>query len=219
VPTLAAVAGRVLLALASVLALVDWWAVRRSALRVERFAKPATMLALVAVAATLGSAPAAVRWPLVIGAVLGLVGDIALLDDGETAFLTGLSAFAAGHLAYAVAAIGVAFDPVWAIPGLVAMAALLAFRFATRTVPGAVADGGTVLGGAVVFYAAVISAMVVTAWATGAVVAGIGATLFAVSDWVLGHRRFVGPLPGGRLGVMIPYHVGQTLLIVGLATA
>jgi hypothetical protein len=42
---------------------------------------------------------------------------------------------------------------------------------------------------------------------------------FAASDWVLGHQRFVGPLPGGRLSVMVPYHVGQALLIVGLATA
>ena len=42
---------------------------------------------------------------------------------------------------------------------------------------------------------------------------------FAASDWVLGHARFVGPVPGGRLSVMVPYHVGQALLIVGLAHA
>ena len=98
------------------------------------------------------------------------------------------------------------------------IAGLLGYRFATRTLPGAVEHGGRVLGGAVVFYAAVISAMVVTAWATGIVLAAVGAMLFAVSDWVLGHRRFVGPLPGGRLAIMVPYHVGQALLIVGLTT-
>ena len=59
--------------------------------------------------------------------------------------------------------------------------------------------------------------MTLTAWGTGIVLAGVGATLFAVSDWVLGHRRFAGPLPGGRLAVMVPYHVGQALLIVGVA--
>lgn len=47
----------------------------------------------------------------------------------------------------------------------------------------------------------------------------LGACLFAVSGWVLGHRRFVGPLPGGRVAVHVPYHVGQALLIVALATA
>ena len=50
-------------------------------------------------------------------------------------------------------------------------------------------------------------------------IAGLGAMAFAASDWVLGHERFVGPLPGGRLSVIVPYHVGQALLIVGLATA
>ena len=99
------------------------------------------------------------------------------------------------------------------------LVALLGFRFASRTVPGAGRVGGPVLAGAVVFYACVIAAMVITAWATTAWVAAAGAMLFAVSDWVLGHQRFVGPLPGGRLTVMVPYHVGQALLIVGLATA
>ena len=42
-------------------------------------------------------------------------------------------------------------------------------------------------------------------------------SFLAFSDWVLGHRRFVGPLPGGGLAVIVPYHVGQALLIVGLA--
>ena len=43
--------------------------------------------------------------------------------------------------------------------------------------------------------------------------------LLAASDWVIGHRRFAGPFPGGPLAIMVPYHVGQALLIVGLATA
>jgi len=109
--------------------------------------------------------------------------------------------------------------PMWAIPGLVTMIVLLGFRFVSRTLPGARAEGGSVMFGAVIFYGLVISAMVLSAWATGAWVAGVGASLFAISDWVLGHRKFAGPLPGGRLAVMAPYHVGQTLLIVGLATA
>ena len=77
----------------------------------------------------------------------------------------------------------------------------------------------TVLAGAVVFYAAVISFMVVTSWGTAQWMAAVGASLFAISDWVLGYQRFVGPLPGGRVSVHVPYHVGQALLILGLATA
>jgi uncharacterized membrane protein YhhN len=147
------------------------------------------------------------------------VGDVALLGGSEQAFMSGLGAFAVGHLAYVGAAVAVGFDAPWAVPGVAFMLAMLAFRFAPRTVPGARREGGPVLAGAVVFYACVISAMVITAWATTAWVAAAGAMLFAISDWVLGHQRFVGPLPGGRLAVMVPYHVGQALLIVGLATA
>jgi uncharacterized membrane protein YhhN len=208
----------VLLVAAGAVGVVDWWAVQRDRRDVERWAKPLTMLLLVAVAATAGDMDTAPRALLVAGALLGLVGDVALLGDGERAFLVGLSAFAAGHLAYAVTAVLIGFDPVWAVPGVVAMGAMLSYRFLSRTVPGARDAGGTVLAGAVVFYGCVIAAMVMTAWATTSWLAGVGAVLFAVSDWVLGHRRFAGPLPGGRLAVMVPYHVGQALLIVGLAT-
>lgn len=209
----------IVLVAAAAVAVVDWWAVRAARRDVERWAKPLTMALLVAVAATWPDVAGDVRAWLVVGACLGVVGDVALLDDGETAFLVGLSSFAAGHLAYAVGALSVGVDPVWALPGLGVMLLLLGFRFVTHTVVGARRSGGTALAGAVVFYATVIAAMVVASWATGNVVAGLGATLFAVSDWVLGHRRFAGPLPGGRLAVMVPYHVGQALLLVGLASA
>lgn len=208
-----------LAALAAFAAAVDWWAVATDRRRVEVVAKPATMIALIVVLAALADVPGPVRIWLIIGATLGLVGDVALLVDGETAFMAGLGAFALGHLAYVGAALEVGFEPAWAVPGVVFGIALLGYRFLPRILPGARAIGGDVLGGAVMFYALVITTMSVTAWATGVPVAATGAMLFAVSDWVLGHRRFVGPLPGGRLAVMVPYHVGQALLVVGLATA
>lgn len=206
----------VLIVAASLIAFVDWWAVATDRRDVETVAKPLTMMLLIALAAVAGDAPADVRGAVLIGVGFGLIGDVALLNDGETAFLVGLGAFAIGHMAYAVAALLVGFDAGWAAGGIAVTAMLLGYRFATKTLRGARDHGGAVLAGAVVFYAAVISAMVVTAWATSFWAAALGATLFAASDWVLGHRRFVGPLPGGRLGVMVPYHVGQTLLILGI---
>ena len=204
---------------AAVAGAVDWWAVHADRHATERWAKPATMAALVGVAATAGDIDGTTRGLLVAGAVLGLVGDVALLNDDERRFMAGLGAFAAGHLAYVAAALSIGFDLVRAVPALVFLPVLFGFRFTTRTVPGARRTGGAVLAGAVVFYACVIGAMVVTAWGTGAWLAGTGAMLFALSDWVLGHQRFAGPLPGGRLAVMVPYHVGQALLLVGLAGA
>lgn len=209
----------VLLIAAAATALVDWWAVATGRRQVEYVAKPLTMALLVAVAATAGDPGGDVRGWLVVGAALGLVGDGALMADREGAFMVGLGAFALGHLAYAVAASAVGFEPAWALVGAAFMVVLLSFRFATRTVPGARRLGGPVLAGAVLFYACVITAMVVTAWGSAVLMAGVGAMAFAASDWVLGHERFVGPLPGGRMSVMVPYHVGQALLIVGLATA
>ncbi len=197
----------------------DWWAVATDRRRVEVAAKPLTMVALVGVAAVAGSAPGDVRLWLVVGALLGLVGDVALLGDGETAFMVGLGAFAVGHLAYAFAAMSTGFRPAGAAAGALFTAALLGYRFIPKTLPGAREHGGSVLAGAVVVYAVVISPMVITAWGSGAWMAAAGATLFAISDWVLGYQRFVGPLPGGRLSVHVPYHVGQALLILGLATA
>lgn len=200
-------------------AVFDWWAVSVGRTRAETIAKPATMLVLIAIIAVMPDVPGSVRTWLVVGAVLGLVGDVALLGDGESAFMAGLGSFALGHLAYVAAALTVGFDAAWALPGVVFLVALLGYRFLPRTLPGARSSGGAALAGAVLFYAVVISAMVVTAWATTSPVAAAGAMLFALSDWVLGHRRFVGPLPGGRLAVMVPYHVGQALLVVGLGAA
>lgn len=208
-----------LLIAAAVVAIVDWWAVLTARRSVERWAKPLTMVPLIAIAALGGDMDGVARGFLVAGAVLGTIGDIALLDDGERRFLMGLSAFAAGHLSYVVSALLIDVELPWALPGLATMAVLLGYRFVTRTLPGARAQGGTAMLGAVAFYGLVISAMVISAWATGAWLAGVGASMFAISDWVLGHRRFAGPLPGGRLAVMLPYHVGQALLIVGLASA
>jgi uncharacterized membrane protein YhhN len=200
-------------------AAVDWWAVASARRRWELVAKPATMALLVGVALVGGAPDGDVRTCLVVGACFGLLGDVALLGTGETAFMAGLAAFAVGHMAYVAAAVLVGFDPIWAMPGVVVMIALLAYRFVGRIVPGARRHGGQLLAGAVMFYAVVISAMVVTAFGSAAWPAALGAVLFASSDWVLGHQRFAGALPGGRLAVMVPYHVGQAALIVGLATA
>jgi uncharacterized membrane protein YhhN len=208
----------VLLTLAAVVAVVDWWAVDRGRRPIEFVAKPMTMSLLVLVAAVAGDVPGDVRVALVMGALFGLGGDIALLGTGEAAFMGGLGSFAVGHVAYAVAALLLSFDLAWALPGVVFIVCLLGVRFTTQTVPGAQRRGGSVLAGAVVFYAAVISAMVIAAWATGEWLAAVGAMLFAVSDWILGYQRFVSSFGRhGRLAVIVPYHVGQALLIMGLA--
>lgn len=44
----------------------------------------------------------------------------------------------------------------------------------------------------------------------------IGATLFVVSDFILGTHLFVQRIPNAHLCIMTPYYIGQLLLYVGI---
>jgi uncharacterized membrane protein YhhN len=41
--------------------------------------------------------------------------------------------------------------------------------------------------------------------------------LFFISDTTLAYNKFVAPLPNGRVIVMITYHLGQILIVLGAA--
>jgi len=210
-------AATVALVLAAVAAVVNWWAVAAGRRAVEVVAKPTATAALVVVAATAGTMDTEARVALVVAVVFGLLGDVALLGSSEARFLGGLGAFAIGHAAYVVTALLVGISWPWTLVGVPFMIVLLVWRFAPETVPGARRAGGAVLAGAVLGYATVISAMVLSAAGTRSVLAAVGAMAFAVSDWLLGFDRFVRPIRNGRVAVMVTYHTGQALLILGLA--
>jgi uncharacterized membrane protein YhhN len=206
--------GAILIA-AACAAIVNWWAVFTDRRSVERVAKPLTMVVLVALASMAGDASTIVRILVVIGAAFGVIGDAALLGTGRRWFLTGLVAFAVGHMAYTAAAIALGVG-VTGVFGAAIAILLLSYRFIPLVIPAARVSGGTSMVTAVLIYATIIAAMVTTAVGTGVWVAACGALLFALSDWVLGQRQFLGPEMFPRLAVMVPYHIGQTLLIVGL---
>jgi uncharacterized membrane protein YhhN len=202
------------------LAVANWWAVSRPAPRRRRrlvaFTKVGATAALAGVATVAGDLPAGARIALVLAVVACLAGDALLLGASELHFLAGLGSFAVGHALYVVTALLVGVTPSRALVAVPFLVALLGFRFAVETVPGAARQGGPLLGGAVVVYAVVIAAMVLTVTATGSWAAAAGAASFAVSDWLIGYDRFVRPLPHARLAVMVTYHVGQALLVGGL---
>ena len=70
----------------------------------------------------------------------------------------------------------------------------------------------------VVAYMVVISTMVVLATATGVVLAGVGAVLFFVSDYLIARDRFVRPLPWAPPAIMVLYHLGQAGLVLSLTS-
>lgn len=210
----------VLLALlVTVLAVADWWAVAREDRRAEALVKPATLLALTAAAVAGGATgdPAG-RW-LVAALLLGALGDWFLLADSDRRFLGGLGAFLLGHTAYVAcfATLGLTLSAWTAAGGLALLGALVAGR---RVLPAALADRGPSTALPVAAYMAVIGAMLVAAWATTDPLVALGATVFVASDTVLALDRFARPrrwtAPWPHLAVMVTYHLGQALVVVGV---
>lgn len=92
----------VLVALFATLAVSDWWATRAKRLHYRYFSKPATLLALIALASALQPADPGIRAVMVVGLALSLAGDVFLLFE-ERAFVAGLLSFLLAHIAYTVA--------------------------------------------------------------------------------------------------------------------
>jgi uncharacterized membrane protein YhhN len=212
-----------LLIAAGLVAVLDWVAVARRLHAVEYFAKPLTLVLLIAAA---GSADLGDTTTWVLAALgLSLFGDIALLftdddapaddADPDIAFLVGLGCFLLGHVAYLVAFARYGLHPVQLVAGaLVALGtAVLALH---RVLRGAGGQGGVSLAVIVGCYAALLSAMTTLGFGTAAIATAAGALLFLVSDLTLAWGRFVQALRRGPVIVAVTYHLAQLLIVVGL---
>jgi uncharacterized membrane protein YhhN len=206
------------LGLALAAAVLDWWAVATERRRLERLVKPATLAALIAVAATIEPATPAARPWFLAALAASLVGDVLLLSPAR--FLAGLVAFLVAHLAYLggflthpVSLAGIATGLAWAL--------VLAVIIGRPIVRGAGERAG--LAAPVIAYLGAILAMAVVATGSG-ILAAAGAWLFVASDAALGWDRFVASPAAAatapnrrRLASIVPYHVGQLLLTLSLA--
>jgi uncharacterized membrane protein YhhN len=206
-----------LLGLTAAAAVVDWIAVARSDQRLERMAKPLT-LALLLAAAAVGDAGPAKPW--LLGALaFGLAGDIALLYAGDDAldrpFLLGLSAFLVGHIGYLVAFTRHGLEPRAVLAGVVITLAV-ATPALLQVLRGAAGSGGRTLATIVAGYATLLAATSVLGVGTASLATATGAVLFLGSDTTLAWQRFVRPVGGGPVLVMISYHLGQLLIVLGL---
>ncbi len=180
---------------------------------------PAASAAKTGATAALALAGLAAGAPLavVLGLALGALGDFFLTRRAEAAFLAGMGAFAAGHLAYA----GWMFTPehaarmVWALP-------MLALALSTESwlIPHAGA-----LKGPVRAYVWVITLMALAATTLPAAFwpAMIGAALFVVSDLLLALRLFRARDPASQrlLSRLLwpAYWGGQALILLGAIRA
>jgi uncharacterized membrane protein YhhN len=204
-----------LLAVTAITAVIDWAAVVRSARRVEYVAKPAVMVGLIAVALALHPISPAERAFFIVALALGLASDVFLMLPRDM-FVAGLVAALVEHLAYIAGfrarELHVALLAVATLVALASVAAFLPpiFRALRVRRPKLVAP--------VVAYVAVFVVMVASAGGTGSLVALAGALLFFYSDAILAWNRFVKPMPFGRIVNIVPYHLGEALLVLSLVT-
>ncbi len=203
----------VLIALAGAVALLDWWAVGTDRRQIEKWAKPAVMVVLIAAALLIPADSEAIRWAIVAGLIFGLAGDVLLFFDR---FIPGAAAFLVGHLAYVVALLMVPQEPRGLLVGAVII--LLVAVFVGRPiVAGAWAKSRT-LGGIVAAYMLVIGIVVILAIGSNSLVVEIAALLFLTSDALLAWARFVGSAPGGRVAVMVTYQLAQVGFVLAIPT-
>jgi len=209
------------LAAAGVAALVDWYAVARGDLRLERIAKPLVMAILIV--AVLVSDPSASSRSLLLAVALAasMTGDLLLLPPER--FTYGLIAFFVAHLAYL--AVFLLLGPLHADRAAIGVlvAAVVLAVVGRGILAGATGAG---MRRPVAAYLAVILLMAVAATATGSIPATIGAWAFVTSDAILGWDRFASAAPhsvrearGRRLAVIVTYHVAQLLLTAAVLAA
>jgi len=211
---------------ALVLAGCDWLAIIRQQKSLEYVFKPATMVAIITAAWLLTRSPHDIWMArfFLPGFVLSLAGDVFLLLSGSNFFLAGLVSFLLAHVCY-IAGLNPTLPP-WPAVALLVIVAAVGMTLYRSIAAGLRRQNMTGLLGPVALYSLVLSLMLFSAWATlfrpewialRRALVSVGASLFFVSDATLAWDRFVAPLPGGRLIVMVTYHLAQVMLAASIA--
>ena len=190
-------------------------AIRRNQRMMQWLAKPAASTVFVAFGLMRADFGSAFDLYMVAGLVLGMAGDILLIE--ARTFRLGLLTFLAGHAAYIIAFDRAQSWSSWSLVVLLPM--VVAAVFVARWLwPFA-----SSMRGAVLAYIVVISVM---AWGGIAlsisgslpVIAGIGATLFFLSDLAVARQRFVQTAFLNRAVGLPAYYAGQMLLALTIGS-
>lgn len=184
------------------------WLLRARDTTAAFVAKPLASTGFLAVAVSSGALESNYGRVVLGGLALGALGDVALMFD--RLFLMGLIAFAAGHLAYVAAFIGVAGPT----PVSSAVALAVAAGSAIWLLPRLDREWRA----PVALYIVVISAMLAAALAPEqALLVSIGASLFAVSDLLVARERFIRSDRTNALWGLPLYYAGQILIALSVA--
>jgi uncharacterized membrane protein YhhN len=214
----------ILFILAVILALVDWMAVARSDKRLEYFAKPGVMLALLAALVFGNGFQGPLLW-FGLGVIFSLAGDVFLMLRRER-FMAGLVAFLLAHISYLVGLTS-SLPQISLAGGIVTLLVGLTGLQLYRSIhSGLNRSHKENMKLPVMVYAIFISLMLLAALLTlvtanevwlpaAALLVSAGALFFYLSDTFLAWNRFVQPLKHARLRVIVLYHLGQAMLILG----
>lgn len=204
----------VVLGVAAAFAAGDWVSRVRGSRPLEYLCKPAALAALLGVAVLVDPTIPGRRWWFVAALGWSLVGDVLLMLPSDR-FVAGLAAFLVAHLCY-VAGFRVDGAGASALAVSAVVVAVVVVPVGGRILAALRAGPHRSLAGPVAGYVLVISAMLVSALATGNVAAGVGAALFVGSDSLIAWDRFVRPVRGASVAIMVTYHLGQAALVLSL---
>lgn len=210
--------------IALILAVIDWVAVANKWKKLEYFAKPGVILALISWLIVNGGYRGQLQFFL-IGLIFSLAGDIFLMLPNEY-FLAGLISFLLAHIAY-IRGFTIAF-PNFSVAGLILIifVGLIAFVIFHKISNGLKAQGQMKLRIPILIYSFVIALMLVSALLTmiapnsewnsfPSLLVSFGAIFFFISDTLLAWNKFVNPIKYGSLFVIITYHFAQITITIG----
>ena len=207
---------------ALIIAVIDWIAVVKRWKRLEYIAKPGVMIALLVWVWGVNGFSGPMIW-FALGLVFSLFGDIFLMLPREQ-FIAGLISFLLAHIAYLVGFLQTT-PPLNIVSLILAVLVGIAATRIYRSIGAGLADSGNqALRPPMLIYTIVISLMLWSALLTlvgkewlpvQALLAAGGALLFFLSDTFLAWNKFVSPIRHGKLLVIITYHLGQVMIILG----
>jgi uncharacterized membrane protein YhhN len=172
--------------------------------------KPFASLGFIVAAIGFGALESRYGNIVLIGLILGAVGDVCLLGSGKKSFIAGLVSFLLGHVAYVVAFGSLPISASHALITAFLMAVVMALiaRWVFPHAP----DMRVPIG----IYMLVIAAMCVVAVGGGAAGAPwmipVGALMFTVSDIAVVRDRFVNTAFVNRLWGLPLYYAAQLLI-------
>lgn len=215
----------ILLVLAFLTAVIEWVAVGNRWRKVEYFAKPGVMIFVLAWLTLSDGLRQNNLWWFTAGAFFSLLGDSFLLMRREKlGFGLGLSSFLLAHLCYIIA-LNFPRTPIGLYSLILAGVILgLASWVGWRVLSKLRKKGLRRFIVPVILYVLTLGIMLFSAWSVNlnhgwrffpALLVGLGASSFAVSDTLLAWNKFVTPLRYGRVLLMITYHLGQFAIMLG----